>query len=833
MSDYSKVNSVSHDRVDDVDSFYECGISLAQNIDGDNEEYVVSKIDGTSVDDTEMEDGFLPDNNQGPPILLPEGRRYHFGRRRSMSTSEIMDLELARTFDNVTAMIASYTSRKDTDSEDNTPISTPRSRPKFLNNKLDSSTDGSNNSRLQESSQMGGNFLSPAGRGNSNQPSSPQSPVQLRKREGSSDSRSMLAENNELNTPPNKKRSSVLVHDNDDVLNLADEVHFREMFLNRSKESTTSSSNNNMDPSSVDAKSSTSMEESIKSSTGVRRNSSGYSTSSGGSTISSTSKKEEMEETKTSRKAEGIDSRPSLVVIRKEGQHVSSNTNFSSTKETKPSKHSIDGKTSSSSSIAGSLSVEKNTKYPETLSPSPKLRNKGKRSSSPRNHPRYRTVPQGDDWIDLKQVQQNRMYNRRASVCPANVNHNQQLVHEYQGQTKQEKEPSAHKSSVGSRLSNMFTTKHRDSPSAKKIERKIAMERQKSQEQSQNDRHKEFVQTRSKTGINSFFSGRRRQSIAITDDAYNSAIRAAKSHYDLSVIAHQGGKGKDTKVDEKNRFSKGNQQTSPIKPASAIPLHLQLPAGLGTASAASTPTTRMKFGLKERPWTELERLWKGKTKDPPGPNIDFMLKPHVSFASDRRGSDARAMTLPIEPADVREAERNLKAAGANHRSLTASESVPYSSPTNKQKLSAEKHTRSKTIKGYPPRQSSKPDLVSENESHHNQSNRTGSNNTFSKSADVVVTAPSPTVNHRRTPSGGMVTSWISPERPSHHHHHHLLDHFHSPHVVKKAVDLLAPTIIHDWQMHRGYHRGASAPNENSKLDNNEKPQHFQDLLNHW
>ena len=57
MSGYSKVNSVSHDRVDDVDSFYECGISLAQNVDGDNEEYVVSKIDGASVDDT--------DNGQG------------------------------------------------------------------------------------------------------------------------------------------------------------------------------------------------------------------------------------------------------------------------------------------------------------------------------------------------------------------------------------------------------------------------------------------------------------------------------------------------------------------------------------------------------------------------------------------------------------------------------------------------------------------------------------------------------------------------------------------------------------------------------------------------
>ena len=61
------------------------------------------------------------------------------------------------------------------------------------------------------------------------------------------------------------------------------------------------------------------------------------------------------------------------------------------------------------------------------------------------------------------------------------------------------------------------------------------MERQLSKESGNNvgdNRRAQFLQARANTGLN-FFGGRRR-SIAITDDAYGVALRAAKSHLDLS-----------------------------------------------------------------------------------------------------------------------------------------------------------------------------------------------------------------------------------------------------------------------------------------------------------
>ena len=62
---------------------------------------------------------------------------------------------------------------------------------------------------------------------------------------------------------------------------------------------------------------------------------------------------------------------------------------------------------------------------------------------------------------------------------------------------------------------------------------------QKEQAQPQTSDHKraQFTQVRSKTGLNIF--GGRRRSIAITDDAYNAAMRAAKSHLDLRDSVEQ------------------------------------------------------------------------------------------------------------------------------------------------------------------------------------------------------------------------------------------------------------------------------------------------------
>ena len=51
MSNFSKTKIVYQERVD-VDSFYECGISLAQNVDGDNLEYGVENLQGQDSPNT-------------------------------------------------------------------------------------------------------------------------------------------------------------------------------------------------------------------------------------------------------------------------------------------------------------------------------------------------------------------------------------------------------------------------------------------------------------------------------------------------------------------------------------------------------------------------------------------------------------------------------------------------------------------------------------------------------------------------------------------------------------------------------------------------------------
>jgi hypothetical protein len=63
---------------------------------------------------------------------------------------------------------------------------------------------------------------------------------------------------------------------------------------------------------------------------------------------------------------------------------------------------------------------------------------------------------------------------------------------------------------------------------AKKMERQLSKEGGPPSDQ----RRAQFLQARSNTGLN--FFGSRRRSIAITDDAYNVALRSAKSHLDLS-----------------------------------------------------------------------------------------------------------------------------------------------------------------------------------------------------------------------------------------------------------------------------------------------------------
>jgi len=106
-----------------------------------------------------------------------------------------------------------------------------------------------------------------------------------------------------------------------------------------------------------------------------------------------------------------------------------------------------------------------------------------------------------------------------------------------------------------------------------------------------------FTRERSKTGLNLF--GGRRRSIAITDEDYES-IRAAKSYHDLRNAANLEVVETSSKIIEEQP---GKQRKN----------------------------------FSERPWTELEKLWRGRVKAP-GPDLEEIL------ASSRQHGNS--LTLP-------------------------------------------------------------------------------------------------------------------------------------------------------------------------------------------
>ena len=156
---------------------------------------------------------------------------------------------------------------------------------------------------------------------------------------------------------------------------------------------------------------------------------------------------------------------------------------------------------------------------------------------------------------------------------------------------------------------------------------------QKEQAQPQTSDHKraQFTQVRSKTGLNIF--GGRRRSIAITDDAYNAAMRAAKSHLDLRDSVEQP---------QEHAAS----ATASNAPASAIANDKTRLKALGknTASQLSVPDVTTEIPVKkhfgERPWIELEKLWRGRLKNPP-PDLT------EDFLTVTSSKNQKAQTLPV------------------------------------------------------------------------------------------------------------------------------------------------------------------------------------------
>ena len=115
------------------------------------------------------------------------------------------------------------------------------------------------------------------------------------------------------------------------------------------------------------------------------------------------------------------------------------------------------------------------------------------------------------------------------------------------------------------------------------------------------DKRAAFVQTRSSTGLN--LVGNRRKSVAVTDETLSDALRSARSHLDLSQLA-------------------------------------PLPGKVPHPAPEKSPKAKVSF--KDRSWTEIERLWRGKAKEPP--NIEAMMKPRSSFRTKDRS--ARSKTIP-------------------------------------------------------------------------------------------------------------------------------------------------------------------------------------------
>ena len=162
---------------------------------------------------------------------------------------------------------------------------------------------------------------------------------------------------------------------------------------------------------------------------------------------------------------------------------------------------------------------------------------------------------------------------------------------------------------------------------------------QQQQLQTSNDKRAQFTQVRSKTGLNIF--GGRRRSIAITDDAYNAAMRAAKSHLDLRDAMEQQPPApaspqaaSTNSAIERKKSSKSNKSVETASP------------GTKSSDVESPPAKKQIFG--ERPWIELEKLWRGRLKNPP-PDLteDDFLSLTSSSSAASKNHKSKASTLPV------------------------------------------------------------------------------------------------------------------------------------------------------------------------------------------
>lgn len=142
------------------------------------------------------------------------------------------------------------------------------------------------------------------------------------------------------------------------------------------------------------------------------------------------------------------------------------------------------------------------------------------------------------------------------------------------------------------------------------------------------DKRSNFIQSRSSTALQLLST--RRKSLAVTENDAYAAMRSAKSQTDLT---------------------KSNVKPSPLvvrKKATPGP-------GITDLKEAKTPKpkrssflnpnfdSKSRLSFKERSWTEIERLWKGKVKEPP--NIEHVFIKNEKARAKNRSE--RSKTIPL------------------------------------------------------------------------------------------------------------------------------------------------------------------------------------------
>lgn len=180
---------------------------------------------------------------------------------------------------------------------------------------------------------------------------------------------------------------------------------------------------------------------------------------------------------------------------------------------------------------------------------------------------------------------------------------------------------------------------------------------------------------RSATGLSLFGVGSgasKRKSSIISDS--KSAIRGAKSHIDLTDDLSVSSSPRNLRKMASNVSSSG----------SITPVNLSSTPGpsltdLKEMSSSSTSAKQKLISFKDRSWTEIERLWRGRAKE--SPNIENLFKPRSSFRGTKAERSARSKTIPLEAADIVEASSKTPATSASTSSiLTTRKAIDLMAP---------------------------------------------------------------------------------------------------------------------------------------------------------